>query len=211
MIRHPLNSTRSLCSPLLKTSKLTRTARSPCSSGRHFSVKAIYSSFPATLHYYSPQKKVVLFDHKGSDNRSQELFEEAVTVAKDGLVYPTVNAASMSNGAVMFPNTFMMQELVRRYFDEVLDRQDEGEDIEAPSLYTVPKGTPIPSHLILINEYISRFSLQPSHGMSLEDLNRSLNEFYERHAKKETVDSWLENHPFPEALPDEADERWKAQ
>lgn len=40
----------------------------------------------------------------------------------------------------MFPNTFMMQELVRRYFDEVLDRQDEGEDIEIPSLYTIPKG-----------------------------------------------------------------------
>lgn len=43
------------------------------------------------------------------------------------------------------------------------------------------------------------------------DLNRSLNEFYERHAKKETVDGWLESHPFPEALPDEADEKWKAQ
>lgn len=58
----------------------------------------------------------------------------------------------------MFPNTFMMQELVRRYFDEVLDRQDEGEDIEIPSLYTIPKGEvefPSPSghyppgHLVL--------------------------------------------------------------
>jgi hypothetical protein len=34
----------------------------------------------------------------------------------------------------------MMQELVRRYFDEVLDRQDEGEDVEIPFLYTIPKG-----------------------------------------------------------------------
>jgi hypothetical protein len=40
----------------------------------------------------------------------------------------------------MFPNTFMMQEFVRRYFDEVLDRQDEGEDVEIPLLYTIPKG-----------------------------------------------------------------------
>lgn len=40
----------------------------------------------------------------------------------------------------MFPNTFLMQELVRRYFDEALDREDEGKQVETPFIYTLPKG-----------------------------------------------------------------------
>lgn len=60
------------------------------------------------------------------------------------LVYPAnrrvLNLLIVSNGAVMFPNTFMMQELVRGYFDEVLDREDEGIQVEKPFIYTVFKG-----------------------------------------------------------------------
>lgn len=41
----------------------------------------------------------------------------------------------------MFPNTFMMQELLRRYFDGALDREDEGNGVETPHIYTIPKGT----------------------------------------------------------------------
>lgn len=51
-----------------------------------------------------------------------------------------LNLLIVSNGAVMFPNTFMMQELVRGYFDEVLDREDEGSQVEKPFIYTVSKG-----------------------------------------------------------------------
>ncbi|KND87317.1 hypothetical protein TOPH_08074 [Tolypocladium ophioglossoides CBS 100239] len=177
---------------------------------RQFSTKAIYSSFPATLHYYSPRATSTLFDHNENNGRPNTIRDEAVTVEKDGLVYPVVYSKSVSNGAVMFPNTFMMQELVRRYYDEVLDREDEGEQVEWPFIYTIPKGTPIPSHLILINEYISRFSLQPSRGMSLKDLNRSLDEFYGKYACKETADDWLETHPFQAALADDADAVWMA-
>lgn len=71
----------------------------------------------------------------------------------------------------MFPNTFLMQEVVRMYFDETLDREDEGKDVETPFIYTIPRGTPVPVHLILINEYLCRFSLQPSRGMPLEGLS----------------------------------------
>lgn len=51
-----------------------------------------------------------------------------------------LNLLIVSNGAVMFLNTFMMQELVRRYFDEVLDREDEGSQFEKLFIYTVSKG-----------------------------------------------------------------------
>ena len=40
----------------------------------------------------------------------------------------------------MFPNTFMMQELARRYFDEALDREDEGKEVERPFIYTFARG-----------------------------------------------------------------------
>ena len=34
----------------------------------------------------------------------------------------------------------MMQELVRRYFDEVLDRKEEGKQVESPFICTVSQG-----------------------------------------------------------------------
>lgn len=40
----------------------------------------------------------------------------------------------------MMPNTFYMQELVRGYLDDVFERQDEGEDVATPFIYTIPTG-----------------------------------------------------------------------
>jgi len=57
---------------------------------RAFSVKAICSSFPASLAYYSPRHKSSLFDHKENDSRPNDLYDEGVVVARDGLVYPGV-------------------------------------------------------------------------------------------------------------------------
>lgn len=41
----------------------------------------------------------------------------------------------------MLPNTFMMQECVRRYVDEYLDRAEDDDATEPPRIYTVSKGT----------------------------------------------------------------------
>ncbi|KAL7965639.1 hypothetical protein HDV63DRAFT_211499 [Trichoderma sp. SZMC 28014] len=99
------------------------------------------SSCSATLSYYCPRRSSNLFDLKESDSRPHEIYDEAVIVEKNGLLYPAVDAASVSNGTVMFSNTFMMQELVRRYLDEVLDREDQGKQVESP-FCTIAKGTP---------------------------------------------------------------------
>ncbi|KAF9876296.1 hypothetical protein CkaCkLH20_06239 [Colletotrichum karsti] len=174
--------------------------------GYAIAIEAIYSSFPATLHYYSPHLNSSLFDNEENDKRPDDIYDEAVIVDKDGTVFPAVSKTSVSNGAVMFPNTFMMQELVRGYYDETLDRADEGKRVDVPFIFTIPKGTPIPGHLILINEFISRFSLQPS-----RDLNQALDEFYNEHARKETVKDWLRAHPFQGAIADDADAEWMAK
>lgn len=61
---------------------------------RQFSARAIYSSFPATLYYYSPRSTSALFDLKERDDRPNDLYDEGVTVEKDGLIYPAVDARS---------------------------------------------------------------------------------------------------------------------
>lgn len=43
------------------------------------------------------------------------------------------------------------------------------------------------------------------------DLNQSLDEFYGQHALKETADCWLENHPYHEAVGDDADSVWMSK
>lgn len=37
----------------------------------------------------------------------------------------------------------MNQELVRRYYDEALDREEEGQKVDTPYIYSVPKGNAV--------------------------------------------------------------------
>ncbi|KAK4068349.1 hypothetical protein Purlil1_13807 [Purpureocillium lilacinum] len=178
------------------------------SQQRRFSVKAIHSVFPASLTYYSPRTKSNLFDHQEIENRPHDVYDEGVIIAKDGLVYPGVQKY-VSNGAALYPNTFTQQEYIRRYFDEFLDRAENDEDVDTPHIFTIPKGTPIPNQLILINEYLARFSLQPSYGMPLRDLNQRLNDFWDESATKETAEEWLDKHPFDSAMTDDGDQIWR--
>ncbi|KAH8709598.1 hypothetical protein HC256_009512 [Beauveria bassiana] len=180
-------------------------ARNP--QRRFFSPLAIHSRFPATLHYYRRANRPSLFDRKEIGNRPQDLYDDGVEVAADGLVYPKLERHE-SNGATLFPNTFSMQEFTRNHYDEFLDLKDAGETVDVPRIYTIPKGTSIPESLILIYEHLAWFSLQPSRGMSLRDLNRSLDDFFDSAATKESVESWLASHPF-EAASDNAEEAWK--
>lgn len=62
-----------------------------------------------------------------------------------------------------------------------------------------------------MNEYMSRFTLQPSRGMPLQELNQSLDKFYAQYAQKETADSWLDAHDFKDAVADDADPVWMAK
>ncbi len=62
-----------------------------------------------------------------------------------------------------------MQDLTHMYYDQYyIELLAEGKGLEEPWMYTVAKGTPIPSHLILLHEYASCFTLQPSRGTPLD-------------------------------------------
>jgi hypothetical protein len=76
-----------------QVSRAVVSRRLPISAGcrRQFSVRAIYSAFPATLLYYSPHRRSSLYDHREVDSRPDDLYEEGIILAKDGLVYPTAN------------------------------------------------------------------------------------------------------------------------
>ncbi|KAL2173073.1 uncharacterized protein P884DRAFT_252692 [Thermothelomyces heterothallicus CBS 202.75] len=184
---------------------------------RQFRAKAIYSAFPATLHYYSPRRVSSLFDIKEKDSRPDDLPNEGVNVAPDGLVYPGTqdrftSAQSVSNGAEFRPNTFHMQELTRMFYDQYyLELRDEGKEVEEPQIYTVAKGTQVPGHLMLIHEFEDLFSLQPLRGMPLNSLNHALDEFYEKHAVKENAYDWFKNHPLAKAIDGAKEEVWMAR
>ena len=90
-------------------------------------------------------------------------------------------------------------------------------------------GTKLPVDLILVNDCISRFSLQPSRGMLLKgeymiarqssayvlnfliELNELLDELYEKCAQRLTADRWIDTHQFHDAVADDADAIWMAQ
>ncbi|KAI0521691.1 hypothetical protein F5B22DRAFT_643862 [Xylaria bambusicola] len=158
---------------------------------RRFSIKAIYSSFPTTLSYYSPRPKLCLYDESEADDHPDDVWDDRVML-ENGIVFPRATQnPSVSNGAVMFPNTVLMQQLFRRNYDDALDREEAGSKIETP--------------------YVFSFSLQPAHGMPLEVLNEALNDFYSLYARKEKADTWLDNHPYHLAIDDYNDEKWMSK
>ncbi|KAI1307405.1 hypothetical protein F5Y03DRAFT_352155, partial [Xylaria venustula] len=186
----------------------SRSSLAPRLLRRNFSVKGIYSSFPTTLMYYSQRQKLGLYDERTSDDRPDQHHDDGVALT-NGLVFPGVHDNG-SNGAIMYPNTFLMQEIFRRYYDDGLDREEDGQKVDTPYIFSVPKGTPIPSHLILLNLSTSKFSLQPARGMPLQALNETLDEFYRKHATKETADEWFDQHPYNLAVDDYIDSQWMA-
>ncbi|KAK3896791.1 hypothetical protein C8A05DRAFT_48322 [Staphylotrichum tortipilum] len=181
---------------------------------------AIYTAFPATLYYYSPHRVSNLYDCREMESRPYGLIDQAVCVANNGLVYPRFRSAVphdpllwVSNGAVFMPNTTWMQELYRLFLEQsYYDALDDGEQVEAPYLYTVAKGTPVPGLLILIREDEESFSLQPSQqGLTLNDFNRSLDEFYDEHALKETASQWFGKHPLRDSIGNSEEHMWMSR
>jgi hypothetical protein len=67
---------------------------------RSFFAKAIYSSFPASLAYYSPRRRSSLFDHREDASRPNDLYQEGLIISKDGLVHPGVK--ELGAGSMLF-------------------------------------------------------------------------------------------------------------
>ncbi|CAL5871372.1 uncharacterized protein PFLUO_LOCUS5622 [Penicillium psychrofluorescens] len=69
-------------------------------------------------------------------------YEDGVEVSKDGLVHPNITM-DFSNGALLMPNTFFMQELTRRSFDNYFDNLENGQPEAEPHYLCIPKGDQI--------------------------------------------------------------------
>ncbi|KAG6129529.1 hypothetical protein E4U12_004634, partial [Claviceps purpurea] len=87
-----------------------------------------------------------------------------------------------SNGVTFYPNTFLLQEVVRQHFDYYLECKEEGKQAEKRFVFTIFK-----------------------------DFNRTLDEFYDKHALKEAMDDWLDKHPYKDAVAEENEELWMAK
>ncbi|MCJ1268034.1 hypothetical protein MMC22_007920 [Lobaria immixta] len=182
-------------------------ARSNSLRGRTISLVSIHRTSPATLYRFQLQRESRLYDKKLKEDDQD--FSDAVEVSKDGLVRPGI-IGNISNGALFMPNTYDMQELTRMHHDYYLDAIEDGKTPANPQYLCLPKGTSIPSSLILFREHRAYFSLQPSHPMSLNDLNNALTEFYFRFGIITSAGEWLAKHAYSEAF-DDSKEDWMHQ
>jgi hypothetical protein len=57
----------------------------------------------------------------------------------------------ISNGAIMQPNTFSMQEIIRQNYDEAIEREEEEGSVETPFIFTIPKGREVPYPLFILD------------------------------------------------------------
>ncbi|PNY23832.1 Uncharacterized protein TCAP_06225 [Tolypocladium capitatum] len=138
------------------------------------------------LREWSPKRRV--FDIKVSDRWVKPL-------ALDPLSYQAPNGASMR------PNSPYQQQLVSRLF--------KGRDV---IVYSIPAGTHLPEHLLLVHERSDHYSLQPAKAMRLQgnsvdskttpsltatDLNEHITDFFWRNAAVYTREQWLQAYPSP--------------
>ncbi|THC92151.1 hypothetical protein EYZ11_008366 [Aspergillus tanneri] len=61
---------------------------------------------------------------------------------------------------------------------------------------------------LLFREDSSRFSLQPSRPLLLDDFNNILDEFYSTSAILTNAADWMETHEYHNAFADNAEEVW---
>lgn len=176
----------------------------PCRARRNFSVISVHSSFPATLYRFQPLRQSSLYN---SFDRGSNI-HDGVLLGDDGLISPRVSAdIPFSNGAMFMPNTFMMQELMRTFFDQYTENSEDKNTPEKPVVICIRRGVSVPNSLVLLREYLSRFSLQPSQPVSLGDLNKLLDEFYSKHATITALEEWLDQNEYHEAA-DDASADW---
>ncbi|KAJ5528554.1 hypothetical protein N7527_001947 [Penicillium freii] len=181
-------------------------ARLNINQARKFSLLSTHTSFPATMYRYQLERKATLYDVTQDETRHRK---DAVNVSADGLVHATISKSSpYSNGPIFMPNSRLMQQMLRFDFDRYQEEIGDGKALLDPTVICVPRGTPIPSALVLWREGLSRFSLQPSSPMEIEKLNGVLSEFYEKSATVVGAQEWIEKHPYRESSPDDNEKGW---
>ncbi|KAJ4286888.1 hypothetical protein N0V88_007902 [Collariella sp. IMI 366227] len=84
---------------------------------------AIYATFPAIMHYYSPHRISSLFDCRENDSRPDDIRDEAVYVADDGLVYPRVRTPSSYDLLLPSEQGMSLSDL-NRFPDEFYDEHN---------------------------------------------------------------------------------------
>ncbi|OJD13044.1 hypothetical protein AJ78_06459 [Emergomyces pasteurianus Ep9510] len=86
------------------------------------------------------------------------------------------------NGASMRPNSQTLQSLARKGRGDVY-------------IYSVPAGTQLPEHLILVHEFRDHFSLQARTETTLEELNTQITDFLTTKGERFTREQWLQKYP----------------
>ncbi len=138
--------------------------------------------FPTTLHHYAAnllqprlfriepeQARLLQQPHIRPDKLPKEIqylakeHPDDLVLVKEGDDIVTPGRWGLnSNGAVMYPNSQQLQELIRDRIEEGLAKNKD----DWPFIYTISRETPVPDGLALVDDFGdgSRYSLQPSGG-----------------------------------------------
>ncbi|KAJ5612037.1 hypothetical protein N7510_005231 [Penicillium lagena] len=173
---------------------------------RKFSLLSTHASFPATMHRFQLHRKATLYDADQEETRHRK---DGIKVSGDGLVHAMISKSSpYSNGPIFMPNSRLMQQILQFDFSNYQEDVDDGKPMLNPTVICIQRGTPIPPVLVLWREGISRFSLQPSKPIEIENLNNLLTEFYERSATAVDAEEWVQTHPYWESFADQNEKGW---
>ncbi|KAF2799225.1 hypothetical protein K505DRAFT_404737 [Melanomma pulvis-pyrius CBS 109.77] len=179
-----------------------------------FGGSAIYThySFPATLFRLNAGVAFKQFWFERQAQSDQLSIHDNLGESKDDLRNADVWTNCLGpTAAMLMPDTFTMQEIIRTAADNCLEDEENGVSVERPFIFTIPKGTILPTTLVLRRENVSQFSLQPSLPTSSNDLNNILDEFYSTYADKRDVIEWLHDHKYENAIACENEREWMAR
>ncbi|KAF1828188.1 hypothetical protein BDW02DRAFT_635342 [Decorospora gaudefroyi] len=195
---------------LSANARLSHTIRTTHRRGH--SVISAHSSFPATLFRLNAGSAFKPFSFERQAQRNELRINDQLEQSPDNQENADVwTNCLVLNRATLMPNTFIMQEIIRTAADNYFEDKENGMSVERPFIFTVPKGTTLPTTLVLLRETPFQFSLQPSLHTSPKDLDNILDEFYSKYADKKDVDEWLMDHKYEDAIAAENEKEWMAR
>ncbi|KAF2109610.1 hypothetical protein BDV96DRAFT_624343 [Lophiotrema nucula] len=171
-----------------------------------------HSKFPATLLRINAGEAFKQFWFESESQNDQLRNYRIFGVPKDGPedIQPWMDCLGLDRASLM-PNIFLTQEIFRRATEHHLEDVEIGASVPRPFIFTIPKGTPLPTNLVLLRENQSQFSLRPSLPMPSDALHRTLDEFFATYADIRDVYEWLIDHKWEDAVAESNEREWMAR
>ncbi|KAH7402644.1 hypothetical protein BKA66DRAFT_604208 [Pyrenochaeta sp. MPI-SDFR-AT-0127] len=171
-----------------------------------------YSSFPATLLHLNAGVAFKQYEfERQAQSHQLGIYENSEESKDDPQKADIWTNCLVDIAGNLMPNTFLMQEIIRTATDYYCEDVDTGASVERPFIFTIPKGTVLPTNLLLRRENVSQFTLQPSLPTPPKEFHSILEEFYSKFADKRDAKEWLVDHKYEDAIACDNETKWMSR